>query len=247
MSALMHSMADMTDELMDMMQSEGVEMLPGMDAMMGGISDIYTLEMTYMGSLATIGQIAVIVIMVLLIGTAGSEQKKRSIILPQVAGLTPSGYVVPKFILFPPLTFVMTLLSAMLANVASLPVFGEAMPFETVMLTGTLYGLFMMFMVCLYLFLGISLVQPGLSIVYVLGGSMVVSLMLTVVFEIDRFTPWNLTVMSDSMVMFGSHTVDNGTMIVTAVITFMLCLVLFAATWFAMVAKRMDNTADEVY
>jgi ABC-2 type transport system permease protein len=189
---------------------------------------------------------ALTIAMVLLIGAAGVEQKKRSIIMPQTAGLTSAGYVLPKFMLYPPLVFAMTLLSALLSNVANRLVFGIAYSAETVLATGTLYGVSLMFSVCLYLLLGISLVQPGLSIIYVVAGNWLFSFMLNDVFGIDRFTPWSLISMADNIVIMGA-TPDMQAIAVTVAITIVLCAMLMLLTLYAMFAKRMDNTADEVY
>jgi ABC-2 type transport system permease protein len=228
----------------DMMSSDMGD-IPGMEGI-DDLSGLFTMELSYVGSLQMFTSTAIIVILILLVGTAGSEQKKRSIVLPQTAGLSPSGYVIPKFLFYPPLVFVLTLLSSILTDALSHLVFKDSLPFETVVLTGSLYALFLMFLTCLYLFFGVSLAQPGLSVIYVLGGSMVISLMFSLVFKIDRFTPWNLTTMSDIMV-FSSGMVETQSIVITVVITFALCVLLTAGTLFVMTAKQMDNTADEIY
>jgi ABC-2 type transport system permease protein len=240
MSWMMRIMAD-TFEQMDGMNE--LEAMPGMDV----IAEMFTIELTYVSSLQMFTSTAIMVALLLFMGAAGGEQKKRSIVLPQTLGLSPAGYVLPKFMFYPPLVFVFTLGSAFLANLIIYPVFGTAYSLENVLLTGSLYGLFMAFLTCLYLFLGISLSQPGLSIIYVLAGSTVATLMLAIVFEIDRFTPWNLISMTDNIVIVGRHTVQTEAMIITAAITLILCLALMGATLFAVIAKRLDNTADEVY
>jgi ABC-2 type transport system permease protein len=196
----------------------------------------------YSGSLSMIIS-ASIVMLILMMGTAGAEQKKRSIIIPQTAGLTPSGYVLPKFMFYPMIIFIMTVISAFIANAACHAVLNVSYSFEPVLITGSLVGLYMMFLVCFYLFMGIALVQPGLSILYVLAADMVFSEMLRA-FGINRFTPWSLPLMTDAVLLDFSN-ISN--IVTTAVITLFICFVFMLLTLFAMVAKRMDNTADEVY
>jgi DMSO/TMAO reductase YedYZ heme-binding membrane subunit len=217
----------------------------------------------YTGSLAMLVS-AVIIVLILLIGTAGREQKKREIIIPQTAGLTPAGYVLPKFILYPPMVFVLTLISAFVSNAACHLAIDSSYCFEVVLITGTLYGLSAVFWVCLYLFFGISLASPGLAVIYVLVTDTVFSLIINEAFGIDRYTPFNLISMAD--VIVGLNTPDlNSThdlscdavamntgaitadIAITAGVTLVLCAGFMLLTLFAVVAKRMDNTFDEVY
>jgi len=232
--------------------SEMAEM--GMDFDMGELFAIYQgetgLSLSYFGTIDMFaGAIPLmpIIIMAMLIGTAGNEQKKRAIIVPQTAGLTPAGYVLPKFMLYPASAFVLTMLSLFLTSAVSHMIFGISFSFGVIAATGAIAGLSVMFMVCLYLFLGISLAQPGLSMIYAIAGNMIVSLIITLAFEITAFTPWNLFGMAGTIVMEGSSAVDTQSVIVTAAITLVLCVAFVLLSLFAMVAKRVDNTADEVY
>jgi ABC-2 type transport system permease protein len=243
---LMAQLMQSTSEMMTQLSEQGMQGMEELDAV-DAMASMFTLPMTYAGAILSIASTASIVVLILLAGTAGGEQKKRSIVLPQTAGLTPAGYVLPKFMLFPPLMFVLTLAAAFLANGATHLVFKDSFAVETVLLTGSLVGVFMMFLVCLYLFLGISLTQPGLSVIYVLGANMIIEPMLMYVFDIDRFTPWNLGGMASVIVMTSRGTVASSAIVGTVLITLALCVVFMLLTLFAAVAKRTDNTADEVY
>jgi len=225
---------------MNAMDIMGMDDLDAIFGMFSGESGLY---MSYSMSLSMFAT-GVIIMMILLVGTAGQEQKRRSIIMPQTAGLTPVGYVLPKFILYPPMIFITILLSAIAANAVCQAALSMSYSMETVLLTGTLSGVSAMFLVCLYMFLGISLAQPGLAVLYVIGGDMVFGLLLTLAFRIDKFTPWNLIGMSDSLLL---NSADKTAIAITIAITLILCIVFMFATLFAMNAKRMDNTADEVY
>ena len=240
-SWMMIAMGDMLESETQGLEIPGME---GMDALVG----FFNMEMTYVSSLAMITS-AVLLTLILIMGAGGKEQKQRSIIIPQTAGLTAAGYVLPKFMLYPPMVFVLSVASAFLANGATHLVFKESFSANDVLLTGTLYGLLGVFSVCLYLFLGISLAQPGLSILYVFIANEILGLMVTTAFSIDRYTPWNLAGLATSVVYStgASASADERSMAVTAVITLGLCFAFLLLTLFAMKAKRMDNTADEVY
>jgi ABC-2 type transport system permease protein len=184
----------------------------------------------------------------LMSNAAGGEQKKRSIILPQTAGLTPVGYVLPKFMFYPLMLFIMSIISAFAANEICRSTFGEAYSFEMVMVTGALYGLYVMFFSCLYLFFGISLAQPKLSVVYVIASDTVFDVMINEAFGISRYTPWNLVRIANKTVANGGTSNSEVTDIaVTAVIVAVICVALMLLTLFSVSAKRMDNTNDEVY
>jgi ABC-2 type transport system permease protein len=187
-------------------------------------------------------------------GMAGGEQKRRSIIIPQTAGLKPLGYVLPKFILFPPLMLVMTVLAMLVCNLACEIIIGRSFPIEVVLMTGTLSGLSLMFLVCMYMFFGISLAQPRLAILYV-GAANAVFPIINMVFDLDRFTPWSLEIMIGSILHNYLYS-ESGNLyegmstvgiVATVAITFALCVVFMLLTHFSLVAKQMDNTADEVY
>ncbi|MCL1903003.1 MAG: hypothetical protein FWF94_01130 [Oscillospiraceae bacterium] len=220
----------------------------------GGLMMAYTgtLEMFGTASLGSI-PLAATIVLILLTGTAGQEQKKRSIILPQTAGLKVTGYVLPKFIMYPPMMFAATLVSIFLVNAVSHGIFGVSYSFEVVLLTGLLAATSMAFIICLYLFLGLSLAQPGLSVIYVLAGQTIFTSMITLVFEIDRYTPWSLVGMSYRIVNNYSaginiyEGIELSSILTTIGITLILCVLFMMFTLFALTAKRMDNTADEIY
>jgi hypothetical protein len=207
-----------------------------------------------MFSMSIMPPLMFVVIALLIGGMAGGEQKKRSIIVPQTAGLTSLGYVLPKFVLFPPLVFVMTLLSMIFANGMCQLLLGMSYPFEVALVTGVLTALSLTFLVSMYMFFGISLAQPGLSIIYVLAANAVFP-MINMAFNLDRFTPWSMEGMTVKIIenhvnpeAVGLYAGIGGVNVfLTMLITLALCVVFMLLTHFAMVAKRMDNTADEVY
>jgi ABC-2 type transport system permease protein len=255
---LLSAMVIMVQDSLETIPIAGVGMGMGedFDAMLSMFSGESGLYVAYSMSLTMLSA-AVIIVMIFLTGTAGAEQKKRSIIMPQTAGLTVSGYVLPKFILYPVMVLVMTVVSAFLSNGVCHLVFSSSYSMEVVLLTSSLCGVMGMFTISLYLFLGISLAQPGMSVIYVLAGNMVFELVITAVFGVLKFTPWNLTGMADFILMQHSPeafvgqinfiTFNSTDIISTITVGLVLCAAFLFVTMFAMTAKRMDNTADEVY
>jgi len=202
----------------------------------------------FFSTLSSFSGIAIIIAMVLLSAAAGGEQKKRSIILPQTAGLTPAGYVFPKFLLYPPLIFVITMFSAFAADAVCVLLTKEVREIGAVAAAGAMTGVYMMFFVCFYLFMGISTVQPGLSVIYVYAANELFAPLISVYFRVNKYTPWSLTGMAYTMQDGGGiNAAKMGNIAVTVIITLVLCIGLAFAALFAVTAKKTDNTADEVF
>jgi len=197
----------------------------------------------FYSTLGMIADLSMLLAMVLLTAAAGGEQKKRSVIMPQTAGLTPAGYVLPKFMLYPLLIFSVTMLSAFAADAMSVGMTNTARGLSEVLSAGALTGVYTAFVTCFYLFLGISTVQPGLSVVYVYAANAMIVPMIAVTFGVNKFTPWSLVNMAANT---GAE--KTGGIIATVVITLVLCFGFAFAALFAVTAKKTDNSADdEVY
>jgi len=230
------AMAGIMISMNDSLAESGIQGTESLSVMAG----MFSLDYIYFSALVPI----VVIVLILLTGAAGGEQKKRSIIIPQIAGLSPVGYVLPKFLLYPPMIFVLTIIAAFAANSGCHAILAESYSFGTVLLTGSLVGVYAVFLVSMYLFLGISLTQPGLSVIYVFVADMFFSSMLIIVFDVDRFTPWNLTGFANDA-LFGQ--VDTAGIAVTVAVTLVFSVIFMLLTLFSIVAKRMDNSYDEVY
>jgi hypothetical protein len=103
------------------------------------------------------------------------------------------------------------------------------------------------------MFLGISLSLPGMAVLYVYAGNQLFSNLLPGVMRIDKFTPYNLVSMSDAIAVNHLNGVGlyEGTgaanILATVAVAVILSLVFMLLTLFAVTAKRMDNTLNEVY
>jgi len=233
----------LTADLLENVDQTGTFMGESMSELMKQISDpFYT-------TVATLTGFSLIIALVLISAAAGGEQKKRSIIVPQTAGLTPVGYVVPKFLLYPPLMFVITFFATLTADAMCVLLTKTTREFELVALSGILTGVFVMFVTCFYLFLGISTVQPRLSVLYVYAANVMIAPLISGMFAVDKFTPWSLDIITNKIlgVTDGINAVGADNIIITVIITLMLCVGFAFAALFAVTAKKTDNTADEVY
>ena len=202
------------------------------------------LQTSFMMSLGLISG-AVIFVLIIIMGAAGKEQTKRSIVMPQTAGLTIAGYVLPKFMLFPPVIFAVSVASMLVTGAACKVVFGVSYSVETTLLTGAIIGTYSMFLVCMYLFFGISFASPGMSVLYVLAADTAFGALITFGLKVDKYTPWNLIEMVNPIISGGKT--DANDIIITVAITLTLSVIFMLLTLFVMTAKRLDNTSDVVY
>jgi ABC-2 type transport system permease protein len=236
-SVMMNSFAEAFEEMF-MEETETNEAVEIFSETFSEMSDPY-----YLSLISFLG-VAMIITMILLNGTAGREQKRREIIMPQITGLNPSGYIIPKFLFYPVAVFIITLGSCFFTNAFCNMLFKEAMSFETVLITGTITGVSLMFYISFYLFLGLSTAQPGLSVIYVLVANELFGF-LTGLMGVDKYTPWSLNGMIWDILYTESAEYTN--IFITLGITLLLCVVFMLAALFVMTAKKVDNTADEVY
>ncbi|MDR0222799.1 MAG: hypothetical protein LBI38_04595 [Oscillospiraceae bacterium] len=217
----------------------------------GSMGGSYNLTMEYHLRLTVASNIGFLTAMILLYGAAGREQKKRSIIIPQTAGLTPAGYVLPKFILYPPLMFALNVFAAFLINFYCRLSSGAALPVGVVAVTGALAGMLTMYYICLFLFFGISTASPAISILLVMVSDALMNSFAEEL-NIDKYFPHTLNgfilkAVNDHAYGVKPLSGEVSAAAATVAITASLCVVFMLLALFVITARRVDNTADEVY
>ena len=120
------SMELMANQISDMGQQFGGETqgqvensAASINNMLGSISEMYGGSMAAVGfktGVSSLTSTGSLVIMLLLMSAAGGEQNKRSVIMPTCAGLSPSGYVMPKFIVYPLAIGLMSFIGGMITG-----------------------------------------------------------------------------------------------------------------------------------
>lgn len=195
---------------------------------------------------------AVLIVLLIMMGPSGSEQKKRSIIIPRCAGLTPNMYVTPKFILYPLTGFLSGFLGLFVcAGVTSL-MFEGTIDMGMLALAAVSVGLYIAFVMILELTLGICTEKPGVSVITVLATTSVVPVLLSS-FRIDKFNPFALpsiaqnAFLTDATVMGvqGNAELDMTNVGVSLLITVILSLILYFTTLFVLTARQIENEGNE--
>lgn len=201
-------------------------------------------EVTAM-SIGDITGTAALIVSLVLMSVCGGEQKKRSVIIPQCAGLTSPMYALPKFILYPLSVFAAGFISVPLCAVFSLLLFGGTFS-PGVFLAGLAAGLYLAFLVTFELMLGICTARPGVAaVVTILSANFIPSILSLIQVKgdhINHYNPFALPIIASNAIVGENNALDAGVSVGTAIV---LGLVLVFVTLFVLAAKKVENEGDK--
>lgn len=244
------SMEMMAGQIADMGQQIGGE---AQDQVTGAVDSINgmmsSLEAMYGGSMAAVGfktgvssitLTGFLIISLLLMATAGGEQKKRSVIIPNCAGLTPAGYVLPKFIVYPLVIGVLSFLGGIITGCISNLMYNNELSINDIMFSSLCAAIYMLFMIALYFLVGLSTGRPGISVIIVYGGSTIIPILLQSL-DIDRYNPFSL----QTLLMSSYEDADMNNFMLSTVVAFILFVICCLLALMIMTLRRVDNTVGE--
>lgn len=244
------SMEMMAGQIADMGQQIGGE---AQDQVTGAVDSINgmmsSLEAMYGGSMAAVGfktgvssitSTGFLIISLLLMATAGGEQKKRSVIIPNCAGLTPAGYVLPKFIVYPLVIGVLSFLGGIITGCISNLMYNNELSINDIMFSSLCVAIYMLFMIALYFLVGLSTGRPGISVIIVYGGSTIIPILLQSL-DIDRYNPFSL----QTLLMSSYEDADMNNFVLSTVVTVILAVICCLLALMITTLRRVDNTAGE--
>lgn len=244
------SMEMMAGQIADMGQQIGGE---AQDQVTGAVDSINgmmsSLEAMYGGSMAAVGfktgvssitSTGFLIISLLLMATAGGEQKKRSVIIPNCAGLTPAGYVLPKFIVYPLVIGVLSFLGGIITGCISNLMYNNELSINDIMFSSLCAAIYMLFMIALYFLVGLSTGRPGISVIIVYGGSTIIPILLQSL-DIDRYNPFSL----QTLLMSSYEDADMNNFVLSTVVTVILAVICCLLALMITTLRRVDNTAGE--
>lgn len=238
MGALMNTMVDTIEE-----QSEatGYEIFSEEDKAVFEIFDQIDASTTAAMAVGDFTSTAVIIVLLILMAPSGSEQKKRSIIIPRCAGLTPKMYVTPKFILYPVTAFLSGFLGMFICAGVSGILFEGSFEFTSILLSAVSVGLYIAFVIVLQLTIGICSERPGVAVISVLAATAIIPTMLSY-FRVDKFNPFALPSIASEAFVAEIDPVNVG---VSLIVTVILTLILYFTTLFVLTARQIDNSGNE--
>lgn len=209
--------------------------------LLGDVSGAMGSEMGVLSAIGDITNTGMLILMLVMMPAAGGELKKRATIIPNCSGLTPSMYLIPKFIFYPLFIFITTYIGILISYLVSFIIYGTGINFGYLMLFGLGYGFYMIFVTCLYMTLGLTTGKAGIAVAIVYGAITILTMIFTQV-GIDKFNPFALTIAAQDA-LYGE--IDYANIFGSIGITIILIAILFFLTLMVLTAKRVDNTGKE--
>jgi ABC-2 type transport system permease protein len=194
---------------------------------------------------------ALLVFLLLLNSFAGGEQKKRSVIIPRSAGLRSFSYIFPKFIVYPLIIFVLSVLGVLAASGLSALLFeNNDLVMSRVLLGGVLLGVYLMMYVSFHLSLGTATGRAGMSAAICIVASFILPPIFQTLATAEHaagveayvYNPFALSMMAAGSVYQVPPTRD---IIMTVLITFAIMVIVYFVALFVQNAKRIDNSGNE--
>ena len=238
------SMELMANQISDMGQQMGGETqgqiensASSINNMLGSISEMYGGSMAAVGfktGVSSLTSTGSIVIMLLLMSAAGGEQKKRSVIIPTCAGLSPSGYVMPKFIVYPLVIGLMSFIGGMITGGISNLIYNNELIISDIVFSSVCGAIYMFFIT------GLSTGRPGISVIIVYAGSTIVPLILQAL-DIDKYNPFTL----QTLLMSSYSEADMNNFILSTVVSVVLSVIFCLLTLMITTLRKIDNSVGE--
>lgn len=215
----------------------------GMDEIMAVYSDAGAIFIT---TLTSFCGLSLLIVMLILMAAAGGEQKKRATIVPMCSGLEYKNYLIPKFVIYPIFTFAVTLVSGLTAGALCNALFIEnTVSMNVIALTSLMTAVYMVFITCVYLAVGLCTSRPGVATVLVFIGQSFLQTIFLGIGLID-YNPFTLITLPNYMVMDGFDLAASmPSIIVGMVISIVVAVLMFFLALGVLGSKRIDNTEDE--
>ena len=208
--------------------------------------DFGGMNMSQAGVIGAVGDLTSTMLLILtlvIMYAAGGELKKRSMIIPWNAGLTPKLYLLPKFVLYPLFGGALTFVGVLCSWLFSFALYTEVnVDFGQALLAALLAAVFQMFLISLYLTLGLCTAKAGLSVAVVYGGNVLLQTLFKSL-GADKFHPFTLSSQAQDIIMGDAP--DYATLWGSIGITVLLIALCYLVTLFVLSARRVDNRGVE--
>lgn len=243
MEIMAEQMSAMGQELGGEAGSQVTEAVNSMNGMIESIKAMYGGSMANVGfrtGLSSLASTGFLIVALLLMSAAGGEQKKRSVIIPNCSGLTPVGYVLPKFIIYPVLITIITFGGSMLtAGICNL-IFDNPLIMQDALISSACVSVFVMFMISLYLLLGLSTGRPGISVIILFAASSLLPLLLQSM-NINKYNPFAL----QDLLMYSYAEIDMNNFVLSVVVSVVLSVICCLLSLMVTTLRKIDNSVGE--
>lgn len=224
---------------------EGEGLLGGLGV--GDMAAMYSDGAIMFGSsLVSFSSYALLIVMLVMRSTAGGEQKKRAMIVPLCSGLQNKNYLLPKFIIYPLSLFAMTFLGGLVSGGLCRALFDNAdIGFGKMVLGSFLMAVYMMFIITVYLSLGLCTSRPGIMT----GAVFIAQLILQSFLEgigLVGYQPFSLVTAVSGMFVAEDYLAENtASVLVAAGLALVICVLMYLLALGVLNAKKIDNQEED--
>lgn len=225
-------------------QSINMDMeISGSDIMGDMTDESYMAKLGAISALGDLTSTLMLIFMLVTMYSAGGELKKRSMIIPQNAGLSSKLYILPKFIVYPASVALFAFCGIWIGFGISALVFGGIeISISNIAVSALLAAVFDAFMTVLYFTLGLCTSKAGLSVVIMYGGNVILTTLFSAL-GADKFHPFTLTSQAQNAVLENGF--DSVNLWGSIGITVLLMVLCYFVTLFVISARRIDNRGKE--
>ena len=204
------------------------------------MQDMITMDFAYISAISGITGNAILVLLLCMMGTAGGEQKKKSVIIPKCSGLKVTDYVTAKFIVYPVFTFLSTAIISVLSYFLCKLLFGASLEISVVIRYVLSASLYMVFLVSLMLFTGISTGKAGISATLIYVGTVIIPTILSL-FKINKYNPFALQHYFTGFADLSTRT-SKLELALNVLITIALIIIFYILTIVILNARQINNS-----
>ena len=256
---LLYKMLDVMLAMMESLETEAPSVLTMLlssaatiENPMGELSEIYSeileADVVHSLSITNIAGNSLLIVMLILMDPCGGEQKKRATIIPSCSGLEYFDYLVPKFVLYPVIVFVCGFLSALISGYMCNAMFETGqMSNELILIGAVLCAVFMIFVLCIFMAIGLCTSRPGVTTVMVYLGLNFVPGILSYL-GLNDYHPFTLYhLISGGMYIEEGFSLADSAVSITvgAALSLVICGVMFFMTHAVLKAKKITNQEDK--
>lgn len=220
------------------------------NAFFGDISEMTAMYnnagLMFATSIVGFASYSLLIIMLVMMRPAGGEQKKRTMIVPMCSGLKNKNYLLPKFIIYPLSVFVLTFPGCMLTGALCNRLFEFNKISAGMMALGSLFmSVYLMFVVTVYLSLGLCTSRPGLMAGAVFIGQALLQSLLDGM-GLKDYQPFSLISAVNEMYMGGYDLGEQAASNAVAVgLSLLICVLMYFLALGVLNAKKIDNQEEE--
>lgn len=224
--------------------------ISGLDGLgFGDMLDAYSSSQTIFSmTLVSLAAYALLIIMLVMRRPAGSEQRKREMIVPLCAGLEYKNYIIPKFVIYPLSIFVFAFLGTLTAGGLCNSMFAaDRLSFRQIALVGLMLGVYMAFIITVYLALGLCSSRAGVMVAVVFLGQLFLPSLIAAM-GLSKYQPFALLnlISALSEPSLGDILSENLTnILVSCLISIAIGVLMFFVTLAVLNSKRVDNQEED--